>query len=176
MAESQQSRRGFLAIATMAIGGVIGAVMAIPLLRYLFYPVGRRVVSSAGEPIAVLDEKALAPGGQPVRVQVVASNIRNAWAVADNVPLGSAWLRKKENGEIEALSAVCPHLGCAIDFDQNASTYKCPCHKSAFAMDGSKMSGPAKRGLDPLPTTVDGGKIKITWIRYRADVPERERV
>jgi menaquinol-cytochrome c reductase iron-sulfur subunit len=176
MAEPQDSRRGFLKIATVAIGGVMGAVVAFPLIRYVLFPVRQKVVSAPSEPLDVLDVGALQPGAPPVRVQMIASNVRDGWAVADDVPLGAAWVRKTETGDIEALSSVCPHLGCAVDFDREAALFKCPCHKSAFAPDGTKLSGPSKRGLDPLPVRVEGGRVKITFLRYRADVPEREPV
>lgn len=175
MAESQQSRRGFLKIATMALGGAIGLVMAVPLVRYVFYPVGRRVVTDSSDFVEVLEDKVLKPGAPPVRVQIVASDARNAWTVADDVPLGSAWVRKNDDGEVEALSSACPHLGCAIDFDTDDNEYKCPCHKSAFRVDGSKITGPSKRGLDHLPIKVEGGQIKIVWKRFRPDVEESEK-
>jgi Rieske Fe-S protein len=75
---------------------------------------------------------------------------------------------------VQALSAVCPHLGCAVDFDTQAGVFKCPCHKSAFGLDGAKISGPSKRGLDPLPVRVDDGRVKVTFIRFRSDIAERE--
>jgi Rieske Fe-S protein len=158
----------------MAIGGTIGAVVAVPLVRYLLFPMGREVVSSSADPIDVIDEGGLKAGAPPIRVQMNASKMRNAWGVADDVPLGSAWLRKTESGEVQALSAVCPHLGCAVDFDSQAGAFKCPCHKSAFGLDGAKISGPSKRGLDPLPVRVDEGRVKVTFIRFRSDIAERE--
>jgi Rieske Fe-S protein len=174
MADSQDTRRGFLKIATVAIGGVMGAVVAFPLIRYVLFPVREKVVSAPDEPLDVLDIRALEPGAPPTRVQIIASNVRDGWAVADDVPLGAAWVRKTASGDIQALSSVCPHLGCSVDFDRSAEIYKCPCHKSAFAPDGTKLSGPSKRGLDPLPVRVEEGRVKITFRRYRPDVPERE--
>ena len=158
----------------MAIGGTIGAVVAVPLVRYVLFPMGREVVSNSKEPIDVLDVAGLKPGAAPIRVQVNAARMRNAWAVADDVPMGSVWMRKTETGEVQALSAVCPHLGCAVDFDEEAGVFKCPCHKSAFGVGGEKVSGPSKRGLDPLPVQVDEGRVKVTFVRYRADIAERE--
>lgn len=176
MAESRDTRRGFLKIATMAMGGVMGAVVALPLIRYVLFPVREKVVSAPDEPLDVLDVKDLEPGAPPTRVQLIASNVRDGWAVADDVPLGAAWVRRTQSGDIEALSSMCPHLGCAVDFDGSAEIFKCPCHKSAFAPDGAKLSGPSKRGLDPLPVKVDAGRVKITFVRYRPDIPEREPV
>ena len=175
MAKSDTSRRRFLSIATTAIGGVIGAVLTVPLIRYVFFPVGRRIVSDTADAIDVLDEKALKPGASPTRVEITASGVRNAWGVADDVALGAAWVRKTESGELHALSSVCPHLGCAIDYEPARSVYTCPCHKSAFQIDGKKISGPAKRGLDRLDATVEEGRVKVTWRRFRPDVSEDEK-
>lgn len=176
MAKSRDTRRGFLKIATLAIGGAMGAVLAFPLVRYVFFPVRRRVVADAGGVVDVLALDELKPGAPPTRVQITASNVRNGWAVADDVSLGAAWVRKTESGEVEALSSICPHLGCAVDFDARDNVFKCPCHRSAFAADGAKLSGPSKRGLDPLPVKVEDGRVKIALIRYRSDVAERKPV
>jgi Rieske Fe-S protein len=176
MSDSESSRRGFLKAATLAIGGAIGAVMTYPLVRYFFYPMGHKTVDSPEEPLDAIAVDALEVGAPPVRVTLTADEVRDGWAVSDNVPLGSAWVRRREDGEIEALSAACPHLGCAIDFDTDDNEFKCPCHKSAFSLNGDKKAGPAKRGLDPLPHTVVDGRVKLTWIRYRPDVSGREKV
>ncbi len=176
MAESRDTRRGFLKAATLAIGGLMGAVVAFPLVRYVFFPVRRRVIADAGEPIDAIAESALVPGAAPTRVELKASGVRNAWAVADDVPLGAAWVRKTESGEVEALSGLCPHLGCAVDYDGERQSFRCPCHKSAFGVDGAKLSGPSKRGLDPLPVKVEDGRVRITFVRYRPDISERKPV
>lgn len=170
---ADDSRRGVLKVATVAIGGAIGAVLGFPLVRYLLYPVGRRVVSSSGEPV---DAGAAPPEGAtaPVRMQITADEQRDAWAVATQVPLGAAWVSRRPDGSLRAFSTTCPHLGCAVDYDAEAGTYKCPCHTSAFAPDGSKLSGPAKRGLDELPVEQRGDRVFITFKRFRTDIAERE--
>lgn len=165
------SRRTFLGALTVGIGGVIGVVMAIPLVRYLFYPVGRKIVSNAGGPIDVLGLDQLEEGGAPVRVELVGDNVRDAWASADRTKLGAAWLQRKAGGEVVAFSSVCPHLGCSINYD--GSDFRCPCHKSAFGRDGAKQSGPSKRGLDPLPVDVKDGRVLVTYRAFKPDISER---
>lgn len=172
---SRDNRRTFLARATVGIGAVIGAVTAIPLIRYLWYPVGRKTVKAADAPIDVLSAAALEEGAPPVKVQLRATSLRDAWTVEQNVPLGSAWVRK-EQGKVVCFSAVCPHLGCAVDYDASSHEFRCPCHKSVFGLDGKKISGPAKRGLDPLPVEEEKGRVLVSWRRYKADVPDREEV
>jgi menaquinol-cytochrome c reductase iron-sulfur subunit len=176
MGESETSRRRFLARVTLGIGGAIGAVLAYPLARYAWFPVGRKTVTSAAEPIDVLAVDALKPGAPPVRVTLTAASLRDGWNTASDVALGAAYVRKTEAGDIEALSSTCPHLGCAIELDRDEKLYKCPCHRSAFSLDGDRLSGPSKRGLDPLPVSVADGRVRVTFVRYRADVPEREPV
>jgi menaquinol-cytochrome c reductase iron-sulfur subunit len=168
-----ESRRRFLKIATISVGGVIGAVTAVPLVGYSLFPVGRKVVSSAKEPIDVASADDLRADGKPVKMTVVGSNVRNGWQVADDVALGAVWVSKNEAGEVTAFSAVCPHLGCAIDYSEGEDQFRCPCHNSAFKRDGEKIKGPSKRGLDPLPVAIDHGRVKVTWVRFVTDISDR---
>jgi len=169
------SRRGFLKAATLAIGGVLGAIAAVPIVRYVLFPVGRKTVSGASAPIDVLGVDDLDPSGKPIKVELVGEGVRNGWGVSDRVALGSAYVRK-DGDQVVALSSICPHLGCAIGYDHDKDEFKCPCHRSSFALSGDKKSGPAKRGLDPLPVEVRDGRVHLTFVRYKQDVPEREPV
>jgi menaquinol-cytochrome c reductase iron-sulfur subunit len=168
------SRRKFLKAATVAIGGTLGAVLAIPLVRMVLFPLGRKVVSSPDQPIDVAAAAAVPSSGPPLRVPIVASSVRDGWSRGEAVVVGSAYLSKAADGSITALSSACPHLGCAIAYQPTDDTFRCPCHKSAFSRAGDKLEGPSKRGLDPLPVEIDGDRVKLRFVRYRLDVPERE--
>jgi len=173
---SDQTRRGFLKVATVAIGGAIGALLSVPLVRMLLFPVRRRTVTSSSEPIDVAAAATIAAGAPPVRVALRAQSVRDAWSVTKDVPLGAAWLVRGEDGEVRALSTACPHLGCAVDFDAAKGQFQCPCHTSSFARGGERAGGPAKRGMDPLPCEVRDGRVLVTFKRYRTDTPDREEV
>lgn len=55
-------------------------------------------------------------------------------------------------GSFRAFSAVCPHAGCQVEFDQQADQFLCPCHGSIFnASSGAVERGPAASGLSPIP-------------------------
>ena len=84
-------------------------------------------------------------------------------------------MRRTADTKIEALSAVCPHLGCAVGWDQGAGNFLCPCHDSRFSLIGDRLSGPSERGLDPLPVTITPeGWLQLVWKRYKLGKTTRE--
>jgi glycine/D-amino acid oxidase-like deaminating enzyme/nitrite reductase/ring-hydroxylating ferredoxin subunit len=56
---------------------------------------------------------------------------------------------RDEKGNVTELSAVCPHLGCVVQWNQAETTWDCPCHGSRFRADGSLVNGPANVDLSP---------------------------
>jgi Rieske Fe-S protein len=165
-------RRRFLKIATCGLGGGLGLAVAAPAVGYLLHPAGKKIVTSSAEPIDI-GPLARLPEGVLTRINVVAPAVRDAWTAASNVPLGAAWLRRAGD-QVTALSGICPHLGCAIALDQTAMRFTCPCHDSAFAATGERIAGPARRGLDPLPVSVENGRLRLTWIKFKTDISARE--
>ena len=60
-------------------------------------------------------------------------------------------LYRDSKGGLHEMSALCPHLGCAVRWNGTEKTWDCPCHGSRFACeDGRVLNGPANRGLTPI--------------------------
>ncbi len=57
---------------------------------------------------------------------------------------------KNENGNLQAFSAVCPHLGCIVQWNAEEKSFDCPCHGSRFTCSGKVVNGPAKTDLKAL--------------------------
>ena len=55
------------------------------------------------------------------------------------------------SGDFLAVSAVCTHLGCTVEFNPDEATWDCPCHGSRFASDGRVIQGPAAVDLERRP-------------------------
>ena len=53
------------------------------------------------------------------------------------------------DGEVHAVSPVCTHMGCQVNFNEAERTWDCPCHGSRFDVDGRVLEGPAVRPLEP---------------------------
>jgi nitrite reductase/ring-hydroxylating ferredoxin subunit len=56
-----------------------------------------------------------------------------------------------ENNIIHTMSAVCPHLGGIVHWNQAEKTWDCPCHGSRFAATGEVLNGPAISDLAQVP-------------------------
>lgn len=50
---------------------------------------------------------------------------------------------RDDDGTLRAVSAVCTHLGCLVNFNPAERSWDCPCHGSRFAADGAVLEGPA---------------------------------
>ena len=47
-----------------------------------------------------------------------------------------------------ALSSECPHLGCAVNLTADGKSFLCPCHTSAFDLEGTKKNAIPPRNMD----------------------------
>lgn len=79
------------------------------------------------------------PVRQPAEGQGVVANRRGR-------PVGVSTV----DGRTRAVSAVCPHLGGVLEWNDLECTWDCPLHASRFTADGARIEGPAARGLQPL--------------------------
>jgi Rieske Fe-S protein len=182
-------RRSFLTAA--------GAVGFGTLVGVFPFAAGWRVVTSplrssnAGGSTAGGDEKSFLPicplesipaDGVP-RPFVVMADTVDAWTREPNQRIGEVYLsRSDKDGKpsVIAFTAACPHLGCAVEFDDSKGRYECPCHASAFDKDGKKLFGPSLRGLDSLDVKIMGDKgaevVRVRFERFRAGIAEKEPV
>ena len=74
---------------------------------------------------------------------------------------GRFFLIRLSDGGLMAISMVCSHLGCTVNWDTSEKVFKCPCHASSFDRLGNVIKSPATRGLNYHKVIVENGKIKV---------------
>jgi Rieske Fe-S protein len=127
---------------------------------------------AAGAALGRSTEPALS-GLQPSGALVPAgAGIWVAVAAVHDVPLGGikhfateaivGYVRHTPSG-FAALSGVCTHMGCLLQWNGAARTYDCPCHGGRFSEDGSPApSSPVwYRPLAPIATRVQGSTVEV---------------
>lgn len=81
------------------------------------------------------------------------------------VPEGRFYLACLEDGSFLALSRRCTHLGCSLLWDEDRSSFICPCHGSSFDLAGEVLTPPATRALDSYPLRIENGVIRVNISR-----------
>jgi thiosulfate dehydrogenase [quinone] large subunit len=133
-------------------GGVVAGAMALLGVSSLFrrstrtMSVARRTPSGAAADL----------------VQAAAVPVGGAKQVKDPASGDPVWVLQLLAGHFTACDAICPHQGCTVDFVSARDGFSCPCHGSQFAVDGSRLSGPAPRGLATLPVALVDGSVRRT--------------
>ncbi len=152
--ESKTGRRTFHLSFIYGLWGLITAALSVPAVAYLLFPPKRREDTGFVE-AADLAQLALK---QPEEV-VFRRNKVDGWKISSEKD--TAWVVRLSESEVVAFAPQCTHLGCAYHWDERRDHFVCPCHTSAFSIDGRVLTGPAPRALDRYETKVEGGKLLL---------------
>jgi menaquinol-cytochrome c reductase iron-sulfur subunit len=175
-----EPRRGFFAkAAAVVLGGLVVVCPFLAGLTAFLDPLNRKVARGAYMRVTPFD--ALADDGTPRRFPVIAAR-RDAWNKYPPEPVGAVFMRRVKTAErVEVFNVICPHLGCSVSFNGPRDIFQCPCHTSAFELDGAVISGPSPRGLDTLEFEIrDANGVEEVWVRFenfytgRADKEPKE--
>ena len=159
-----------------------GAVLFLdPLLRkqHDADPKAAAAASAAGMgegylPITKID--ALPADGSPRAFKVIA-DLQDAWNKFPQTEIGSVYLSRSSSGEITCYNARCPHLGCTVQYKEGEQKYACPCHDSAFQLDGTRLNEIPPRGMDSLEAKAAAdGMIWVKFLKFRAGTAEKKLV
>ena len=197
----EQSRRVFLSNATLGVGGIIGLVIAVPVIASLIPETLVKPENSKGTwaPLTADEFKKLEDStNNPVRLDIrfkaadgylpPSDDDQFVWGIKLTPEQEKTFRQRRPDlydnlaGRIDypavtmsfvIFSSVCPHLGCRYNWSADAKRFICPCHGSQFSIVGEHLAGPAPRGLDPLPFREANGTAEVTWIDYKTQQPAR---
>jgi menaquinol-cytochrome c reductase iron-sulfur subunit len=165
-------RRSFLGL-LLGVGTLlVGALLSVPLFRFVLFPLFRTTTKTKWADIGPMSNFSALAG--PVRKDINVEQV-DAWRelYSQKSVFVIPW-PNSNNGRVRVLSAVCPHLGCLVHFNKDKNEFLCPCHGSIFAADGKLVRGPAARGLDPLPHKIEQGNLMVLYEYFRELIAKRE--
>ena len=166
---SVTSRRSFLA-ALLGVGSVVvGALLSVPLIRFALFPLIRRTTELKGSPVGEVAE--FTSSAEPVMRTIQIEQV-DGWRKA--ISEKAVYITKDTRGQLQVLSSICPHLGCTVPWNKEKKAFLCPCHGATFAPDGSRVSGPALRGMDTLKTSVENGQLLVQFQYFRQLLADKE--
>lgn len=73
-----------------------------------------------------------------------------------------ALLVRAADGEFSALSAVCTHLNCTVQYREDLRQIWCACHNGLYDLAGRTISGPPPRPLELFDVHVQGEDVIVT--------------
>jgi menaquinol-cytochrome c reductase iron-sulfur subunit len=151
------SRRKLLMKMGVLFNGIVAAVLAVPIVRYILSPVAheRKQGFQSWLPLGELNQF---PPGQ-TRFATYRNPFVNPWdgKTADI----ACWVRNVDGQTFQVFAINCAHLGCPVRWFPQSSLFMCPCHGGAYYQDGSRASGPPERGLFEYHYKLEDGKLFI---------------
>jgi len=170
-------RRNFLVKTAAAIIGGIAALFPFAVGLFTFVDPLRRRPSGEGDGylrIATLDS--LPDDGVPRQFAVIADRI-DSWNRFPNEATGAIYLRRMKGEPTPmAFNAICPHAGCFVAYSSGRNVFQCPCHNSAFQLNGEIIQpSPSPRKMDSLKCQIreTDGRKEI-WVKFENFLPGRE--
>jgi menaquinol-cytochrome c reductase iron-sulfur subunit len=158
----EMSRRQFLSYTLGGAGAFMAAGMVIPMLRFAVDPVLQSSAKSGWVKVAAESDIKDEPTSFTFKVHQV-----DGWYESD-VEL-TAWIAK-ENGQIFALSPICKHLGCTINWNtEHNNEYVCPCHGAHYTKEGKNLVV-APAPLDQYDVKVENGFVYLGQLHPNAIV------
>jgi menaquinol-cytochrome c reductase iron-sulfur subunit len=150
----EMSRRQFLSYTLGGSGAFMFAGMIVPMLRFAVDPVLQPKKASDWVKVADASQITSEPKAFSFKVHQV-----DGWYESD--PELTAWIAKDDNGNIFALSPICKHLGCTINWNtEHNNQYVCPCHGAHYTKEGKNLVV-APAPLDQYDVKVENGFVYL---------------
>ena len=104
-------------------------------------------------------EQTQSQGGEVVIAQVSALVAGEGFNFTANDGT-DAILFKTKDEKVYALSRICTHEGCSVNFDLSQNKLICPCHGAEYESgEGNVLSGPTQRALKKINVKIDGDNV-----------------
>jgi menaquinol-cytochrome c reductase iron-sulfur subunit len=168
---AQRPRRSFLGLLVGVGTASVGALLSVPVVRYVLHPLLKVTTPLAWTEVGGVEDFASATF--PVK-KVVTVEQRDGWRKI--VSERAVYVIKDADGQLAVLSSVCPHLGCTVPWNAQQQIFLCPCHNGHFGPEGQLLGGPPPRGMDQLDSKIEKGVLKVHYQYFRQLVRDKEAI
>jgi menaquinol-cytochrome c reductase iron-sulfur subunit len=148
-------RRGFVKIVSSVLGSVMAALVGLPVIGFFISPAFKKASGDEWISLGPLENY---PPGSPTLFNFTLTNV-NGWERSSKSY--GVFVLKSEDGKVEALSDVCTHLSCRVNWKEEEQEFACPCHAASFDRDGNLKSGPPPRPMDRYETRLEEDQLFI---------------
>jgi menaquinol-cytochrome c reductase iron-sulfur subunit len=171
MAAHRSDRRSFLGFLLTAVGGLVSAALAIPLVRFATFPLRGHTEEASWSDVGKIEEfqSLTAPIARTIDVKRI-----DGWR--STVMQNGIYILPASSGHPKVLSSVCPHLGCSLRWIEKQDKFICPCHGGTFTAAGVHVSGPPLRAMDQLESRVENGVLKVRFQLFRQLAAKKEPI
>ena len=149
------SRRKFLEIATLSIGGVIGLGVAVPAVSYI---IGPSLEETGVQEWIRVGSATKVEIGVPTLFKVKIKR-QVGWNITEEEI--AVYILTEDGREFLALSNICTHLGCRIRWIAENGQFFCPCHNAIFDKAGNVVAGPPPKPLDQFQVKLEDDQLFI---------------
>ncbi|WP_019242013.1 MULTISPECIES: ubiquinol-cytochrome c reductase iron-sulfur subunit [Bacillus] len=163
MSKQRVSRRQFLNYTLTGVGGFMAAGMIMPMVRFAVDPVLKGGSDGSFVPTKVKESELTE---EPQKVSFTVEQ-KDGWYDSEETRI--AWVFKDDKGEIVALSPICKHLGCVVDWNtdkNNPNRFFCNCHFGLYEKNGKNVPNTPPLGpLDVYEVKVKDGILNLGTIK-----------
>jgi menaquinol-cytochrome c reductase iron-sulfur subunit len=151
------SRRDLFMKIGILLNGIVGAILAVPIVRYLLSPAAQARRGDY-ESWVSLGQVGQFPSGQTRFATYRNPIVSPTDGATTDIP---CWVRNVDGQTFQVFAINCAHLGCPVRWFPQSGLFMCPCHGGVYYQDGSRASGPPERGLFQYEYKIDSGKLLI---------------
>ena len=148
------TRRDFLQVVSVGLGGLAAALVSIPVIGTLISPLLNQPPET-WRAVGNVDDFKI---NETVEVTFTDASPM-PWAGISAKT--AAWLRRVSQDQFVAFSVNCTHLGCPVRWLTDADLFMCPCHGGVYYQDGSVAAGPPPKSLVQYPVRINNGEVEI---------------
>jgi menaquinol-cytochrome c reductase iron-sulfur subunit len=150
------TRRNWLFLVGTALNVVAGALVAVPLIGFVFSSLIQKKDPSswiALGPLEKFPEK-------ETRIAIYRNPFTRPWdGKTADIP---CWVRHIGADQFQVFAINCTHLGCPVRWFRESGLFMCPCHGGVYYEDGARAAGPPPRGLFQYDHKIEKGQL---WVR-----------